>query len=48
MVAQAKTAAREELEATIVAFADLEARVRGGEALGEATELSVTLARAGR
>jgi len=46
MVALARGASREGLELAICAFADLEARSRSGEGLDEATELSLTLARA--
>jgi DNA polymerase-3 subunit delta len=45
-VAQARTAERDELEHALCAFADLELRMRNGEGLDEATELSLTLARA--
>ena len=45
-VAQARTASRDGLELALCAFADLEARSRSGEGLDEATELSLTLARA--
>jgi DNA polymerase III subunit delta len=47
-VAQARAAARDELELALCAFADLELRMRNGEGLDEATELSLTLARATR
>ena len=47
-VAQARGAAREVLEETLCAFADLERRMRNGEGLDEATELSLTLSRATR
>ena len=47
-VAQARGAAREALEEALCAFADLELRMRNGEGLDEATELSLTLARATR
>lgn len=45
-VAQARSASREDLEHALCAFADLELRTRSGEGLDEATELSLTLARA--
>ncbi len=45
-VAQAKAAAREALEEALCSFADLEVRMRSGEGLDEATELSLTLDRA--
>jgi DNA polymerase-3 subunit delta len=45
-VSQARTASRDGIEHALCAFADLEARSRSGEGLDEATELSLTLARA--
>lgn len=45
-VAQARGASLDGLELALCAFADLEARTRSGEGLDEATELSLTLARA--
>jgi DNA polymerase III subunit delta len=45
-VAQARTASGRGLERALCAFADLEARTRSGDGLDEATELSLTLARA--
>lgn len=45
-VAQARTASRDALEGALCAFADLELRTRSGEGFDEATELSLTLARA--
>jgi DNA polymerase III subunit delta len=47
-VAQARGAARDALEEALCAFADLELRLRTGEGLDEATELSLTLSRATR
>lgn len=45
-VAKAQTASRDSLEHALCAFAELERRSRNGEGLDEATELSLTLARA--
>ena len=47
-VGQARGAARDALEGALCAFADLELRMRNGEGLDEATELTLTLTRATR